>query len=324
MFTGIITHTGTLKKRTTGTIEIGAPLTVLKKLKIGDSIAVSGVCLTVTKKTKKSFSSDVMVETWQKTMLGSLKIDALINLELPLRAGEFLSGHIVQGHVDGTAKIVSIKKIGNSHIFTFKKMVADPIFTKGSVTINGISLTVIKTTGQNFSIGIIPHTWNTTSLREAKVGDLVNVEVDHNLRPTGKIAIIASSFHKNIVELMKSNCINTLTKNNIALKDIHVVDVPGALEIPLTAKKLAKKNIYSAIIALGVVHKGKTYHFEQVSNECVRGCMQVAYDYEIPVIYEVLSVYNLKDAMERAKGKTYNRGKDAAETALKMIKLNNI
>lgn len=330
MFTGIITHTGNLKKRTADTVEIGAPSAVLKQLKIGDSVAVSGVCLTVIKKTKNSFSADIMQETWGKTTLGSLKIGALVNLELPLRAGDLLSGHIVQGHVDGTAKIIGIK----NRVITFEYTPNKRITDKGSITVNGIALTVIKKQGRRFTVGIIPHTWEHTSMKVAKIGDLVNIEVDHPTKSdfvdprsrtsysgNARIAIVASSFHKDITDALKSNCITTLVEGSVAPKNIRVIDVPGALEIPLVAAKLAKQKKYDAIIALGVIHKGKTYHFEQVSNECIRGCMEVSEDYEIPIIYEVLSVYNMKDAMERASGKKYNRGKDAAETALKMIAL---
>ena len=140
-----------------------------------------------------------------------------------------------------------------------------------------------------------------------------------------KIAIIASSFHKNITETLKKNCVKTLIQNNVSLKNIKIVDVPGALEIPLVAQKLAKQNKpynkYDAIIALGVIHKGETYHFKQVADACIRGCMEVSEDYEIPVIYEVLAVYKLKDAKTRVSNKKYNRGKYAAETALKMINI---
>ena len=129
-----------------------------------------------------------------------------------------------------------------------------------------------------------------------------------------KIAIVSSTFHEEITEALKMNCIKTLLKNRVPAKNIKIVDVPGALEIPLIAQKLAKQKKYDAIIALGVIHKGETYHFEQISNECIRGCMEVSEDYGIPVIYEVLSVYKLKDAKKRI-----DRGIYAAETALKMI-----
>lgn len=134
-----------------------------------------------------------------------------------------------------------------------------------------------------------------------------------------KIAIIASTYRQDITDKLVENCLKTLKEKGINKINIHIVSVPGALEIPLTAKLLAKKKIFDAIIVFGTVLKGKTYHFEQVADECVRGCMNVSYDYEIPVIFQVLSVYDLKDARERAEGTDDNRGIEGALTALKMI-----
>ncbi len=97
--------------------------------------------------------------------------------------------------------------------------------------------------------------------------------------------------------------------------------MPGSLEIPIIAKKLAQKNEYDVIIVFGVIHKGQTYHFELISAECARGCMEVSLQYGVPIIYEVLSVYDIKDARERALGIRQNKGIEAAETAIKMINL---
>jgi 6,7-dimethyl-8-ribityllumazine synthase len=93
------------------------------------------------------------------------------------------------------------------------------------------------------------------------------------------------------------------------------------LEIPLIAKKVAKRNTYDAIITFGAIIKGKTYHFEQIANECARGCMEVSLQYEVPVIFEVLAVYNIQDAIERATRREENKGVEAALTALQMIKV---
>ncbi len=134
------------------------------------------------------------------------------------------------------------------------------------------------------------------------------------------IAIVGSTFHKEITEQLEKHCIATLTKNGVPFKSITVVHVPGSLEIPLAAKKLAKKGVFDAIIVLGIIHKGETYHFELVARECARGCMDVSLTYEIPVIFEVLAVYDIKDALKRATGKEINRGIEAALTALSIIK----
>lgn len=134
-----------------------------------------------------------------------------------------------------------------------------------------------------------------------------------------RIAIVSSSYRPEVTENLVKNCKDTLLANGVAEEKIDVFKVPGSLEIPLVSKKLAKKKIYDAIIVFGAVFKGSTYHFEQVSNECIRGCMNVSYEFEIPVIFEVLSVYDPKDAITRATGKKDNRGVEGALSALKMI-----
>lgn len=134
-----------------------------------------------------------------------------------------------------------------------------------------------------------------------------------------KIAIISSSFRAEVTENLEKNCIATFQKKGITKSQIDIFRVPGSLEIPLVAKKVAKKRMYDAIITFGAIVKGKTYHFEQIANECARGCMEVSLEYEVPVIFEVLAVYNLQDAIERATQKEENKGVEAALTALEMI-----
>ncbi len=136
-----------------------------------------------------------------------------------------------------------------------------------------------------------------------------------------RIAIISSGYRPEITDGLVKNCLATLNKKGMHNEQVDIISVPGALEIPLVAKKLAKKGEHDAIIVFGAVLKGKTYHFEQVSDECVRGCMNVAYEFEIPVVFEVLSVYDAKDALERANGSEDNRGVEGALTALKMIEV---
>ncbi len=136
-----------------------------------------------------------------------------------------------------------------------------------------------------------------------------------------KLAIVSSSFRKEVVDNLEINCLKTLKKKGIKANQVKIVRVPGSLEIPVVAKKLAKKGIYDAIITFGAILKGKTYHFEQIANECAHGCMEVSLQYEIPVIFEVLAVYDLQDAMERALRQKENKGAEAALSALKMIKI---
>lgn len=136
-----------------------------------------------------------------------------------------------------------------------------------------------------------------------------------------RIAIVSSSFRPEIADNLEKHCLDTLQGKGIPKKQIDIFRVPGSLEIPLIVKKLAKKGIYDAIITFGAILKGKTYHFEQIADECVRGCMNASYEYEIPVIFEVLAVYDLQDAMDRATRKEENKGIEAALTALAMIEL---
>lgn len=134
-----------------------------------------------------------------------------------------------------------------------------------------------------------------------------------------RIAIVSSSFWKEVADNLEKNCLMTLTREGLAQDQIDIIRAPGSLEIPLIAKKLAKKGIYDAIIAFGAIHKGQTYHFELVANECARGCIEVSLRYEIPVIFEVLAVYKLKHAIDRATRTTDNRGSAAALSALNII-----
>lgn len=136
-----------------------------------------------------------------------------------------------------------------------------------------------------------------------------------------RIAVVASVFRKTVSDNLEKHCLKTLERKGLRRKQVDMFRVPGSLEIPLVVKKLAKSGKYNAIIAFGAIVKGQTCHFEQIANECIRGCMDASWQYEIPVIFEVLAVYDLKDAMERATRKTENKGVEAALAALAMIKL---
>ena len=181
MFTGIVTHVGHVKEKTIGKLVISTPTDLYSQLTLGMSIAVDGICLTVTHLQKPNeFSIDFMPETENKTNIRYLQKKSLVNLELPVTPETLLAGHIMQGHVDGAAQIQKIEKQENSRLLTFS---FDPKFMKyvaekGSIALNGISLTVISVGKDFFTVGIIPHTWNVTMLHETKVGDFVNVEVD--------------------------------------------------------------------------------------------------------------------------------------------------
>ena len=180
MFTGIITEIGRIEKHAAHELNIVASSSVLRRLKTGDSISVNGACLTVVTCRGRLLKVDVMPETWEKTTLSKLGEGEKVNLELPITAESFISGHFVQGHVDGTAKIKDIKKTHDSHFISLEahKELSQYFVDKGSVAINGISLTIINSDKSGFSAGIIPHTWKTTTFRDAKKGELVNIEVD--------------------------------------------------------------------------------------------------------------------------------------------------
>jgi len=181
MFTGIITNIGKFIRRTNRFFIFQADESVCEKLYPGVSIAVNGVCLTVCKTTSKNlFSVTVMPETTKRTMLGNLNENDFVNLELPVTAENFLAGHIVQGHIDGTGILEDIVLKGDSR---FLKITVSPelnkyIVEKGSIAINGISLTVIKAENTYFTVGIIPYTWTHTMLRYVKIGEQVNLEND--------------------------------------------------------------------------------------------------------------------------------------------------
>jgi riboflavin synthase len=183
MFTGLIEETGKLvEKLKTGE---GYQLTfsgikVLEDLEIGSSISVNGTCLTVIKKGAGTFTVDAIEETLKKTNLGTLKENDKVNLERPLKADSRLGGHFVLGHVDTTGKIADIKELSNSH---FIKIVFPAEFKAyliyvGSVAIDGVSMTVAELGDDNFSIGVIPHTWEETIFSQKKPGDTVNLEFD--------------------------------------------------------------------------------------------------------------------------------------------------
>ena len=183
MFTGIIEETGTVRHVSlhgnSGSIQIGAEL-VLAGTKPGDSIAVNGVCLTVTTLDKKGFTADVMAETLRRSNLGQLKAGDMVNLERAMPADGRFSGHIVSGHIDGTGTIAALEQEGNAtwvYIHTSPDIL-NLIVEKGSIAIDGISLTVAKVGSGDFAVSIIPHTSSHTTLLKKKSGDVVNLEND--------------------------------------------------------------------------------------------------------------------------------------------------
>lgn len=180
MFSGIITNLGKVLEIKDSRLRVQTEKEFISKLDKGLSVSVDGICLTVAKITSDSFTVDFMPETEAKTNLKYLKVDDLVNLELPVTSRSFLSGHIIQGHIDGVAKLENIRKDNNSYIIklSVSPLLSKYIAEKGSIALNGISLTVIKAGNDYFTVGIIPHTWENTNLQNIKLRDFVNIEVD--------------------------------------------------------------------------------------------------------------------------------------------------
>jgi riboflavin synthase len=185
MFTGIIEEVGRVASITNK--DANRRLTVsashlVKELKTGDSVAVSGVCLTAVEITSKSFCADLAEETWNRTSFSRIKQGALVNLELPMRADGRFGGHIVQGHVDGTGRLLTLDEILGADNYWLRIEIppelARYVIFKGSLSIEGISLTVAKIEGTQVTVAIIPHTTEMTNLKSLKPGDPVNLEVD--------------------------------------------------------------------------------------------------------------------------------------------------
>ncbi len=183
MFTGIVEETGrvvAMRKGTTSTtIEVAAS-TVLENTKVGDSIATNGVCLTVTSLTPSTYTADVMNETLRRSSLGELHAGDIVNLERAMAADGRFGGHIVSGHIDGCGTVQHIKADGNAVWYTIG---AGPelmryIVEKGSVALDGISLTVAQVANSSFKVSVIPHTREVTSLRDKRSGSKINIECD--------------------------------------------------------------------------------------------------------------------------------------------------
>ena len=187
MFTGIIQNIGSVVSYTNGELEISTTLD-LSDCKIGSSICCNGVCLTATEinfiDDQYIFKVNVGEETHERTNFSNEEL-AKVNIEKSLKIGDEISGHFVYGHVDCTTNITNIKKLNNSWEFffqNFKNKDKNFIVDKGSIAINGISLTIAKQDNSNFSISVIPHTFDNTNLQYLKVQDLVNIEFDYLAR----------------------------------------------------------------------------------------------------------------------------------------------
>ena len=179
MFTGIVQKTGKIKKIEGDTFTITSDLN-LENLDIGGSIALNGTCLTIIALGKKSFSIQVTPETLKRTNFKYLTLDDIVNLETSLKMNSGLDGHIVQGHIDSTGLITKITPDKNSIYLTIKTetKLMHYICEKGYVAVDGVSLTIVNCTHDEFTVSIIPHTKKSTVFSTNKLGDIVNIEVD--------------------------------------------------------------------------------------------------------------------------------------------------
>ena len=182
MFTGIIENVGLIEKleKDGGNLHITVSSSVTSELKIDQSVAHNGVCLTVVKIKDGCYTVTAIKETLDKTTLGLLKENNPVNIERAMKLGDRLDGHIVQGHVDQTARCIGVLETDGSWEFTFEydKNLNNITIEKGSITVNGVSLTVVNSELNSFSVAIIPYTYENTTFKNLRVNDTVNLEFD--------------------------------------------------------------------------------------------------------------------------------------------------
>ncbi|MEA2486746.1 MAG: riboflavin synthase [Actinomycetota bacterium] len=182
MFTGIVIDQGLVKRARTrrGITEVEIETSVARKLEPGDSIAVNGVCLTATSAHHRRFTTEIMSETTARSTLSDMRKGQRVNLELPMRPSDRLGGHIVQGHVDGMGTVLRVEEDGDAR----RMWLSAPadllgyLIEKGSVALDGVSLTIVEVGTTSFQVALIPHTLHATTLGSAKPGSLVNIEID--------------------------------------------------------------------------------------------------------------------------------------------------
>jgi riboflavin synthase len=182
MFTGIIEELGLIEKlvKDGGNLHITINTSITNELKIDQSVAHNGVCLTVVGVDGNSYTVTAIQETLDKTNIGLLEANNRVNIERAMKLGDRLDGHIVQGHVDQTAKCTQVLEKNGSWSYTFEydRNFNNMTIEKGSITVNGVSLTVVNSKANSFSVAIIPYTYNNTTFKNLKIGDTVNLEFD--------------------------------------------------------------------------------------------------------------------------------------------------
>lgn len=319
MFTGIIRAIGKIKNKKH--IHGNVVFEIEKKslaLKIGDSVSVNGVCLTVVKKSTSSFWVDVIPETLKRTNLKELKIGTPVNLEPAMAITDAVNGHFVTGHIDAACSVI---KTGNILEISAPRKLIKFIFEKGSIAVNGVSLTVVSVNKNKntFSIAVIPFTKTHTNLGKLRIGKKVNIEVDIMARYAvgGKIGIVVSQYNKNITDGLLFGAQKAFQKNKISRKNIEIILVPGAFEIPLMLKIMADSGRFNGLIALGCVIKGETDHYDAVCKGVTYGIQKISLEHKIPIMFGVLMCKNLNQAIARSgKNLKMNKGYECANSLL--------
>jgi riboflavin synthase len=196
MFTGLVADLGTVatKEATADGVRLRVASTLADELAEGDSVAVNGVCLTATDVAGGQFSADVMHETLRRSSLAEIADGTRVNLELPLRAADRLGGHVVQGHVDGVGAIRDAVEDGFARVVTIgaPPQVLRYVVEKGSIAVDGVSLTVVSVTPDTFSVSLIPETLERTNLGDAAPGTPVNLEVDVLAKYVEKLMVVST------------------------------------------------------------------------------------------------------------------------------------
>jgi riboflavin synthase alpha subunit/6,7-dimethyl-8-ribityllumazine synthase len=351
MFTGITEEIGRVES--IGLIEGKRRLQISAKeilpgLRIADSVAVSGACLTVVDRTDNSFFSDLVAETWEQTAFSRLEPGSLVNLELPMKADGRFGGHIVQGHVESTGILLGFSPLpGAQHLglqIEVPPELDKRIVANGSVAIEGVSLTVAKLVGNILTVAIAPHIWNSTNLQSLNLGDLVNIETDvmmkylekwsgnespfgqdsvstFDMTSRGRFAVVVSEFNSFITDQLLSAALRVLEAHRVPPTNIEVIRVPGAYEIPIAAKLSAKSGCFDAIICLGCLIRGDTLHYEVIAHEVSRGIGQSALESGIPHSFGVITCNTQEQAIDRSGLKAGNKGADAALAAIQMARV---
>lgn len=216
MFTGIVEEVGNIKA--IGNLGLETRITinakkVLERTNIGDSISVNGICLTVTEKSENSFSADVMPETLKRSNLSNLSNRSGVNLERALKVSDRLGGHIVSGHIDGTGILMSVTKDQNAIVLKIKADIdlLRYMIEKGSVSLDGVSLTIVNVGIDNFSVSIIPHSAQSTIIGSYKVGDKINIECD-----------LIGKYVERLLVLGKKNRSNDNTENRSGSEKLSI------------------------------------------------------------------------------------------------------